>query len=147
MVIKKNRAAGNLFYGCPMWPDCKVTMPLEAQAFVEQQTATATADTAATQQRLQEMEAHLLRQQAEMDAHRQDVLFQQNHVAQSALAQQRQQEILASAQQQLIREREHLVTSQAHASMMMTPNRSWRVTRGEASLAGADSDVDLSSTP
>ena len=134
MIIKKNRAEGSLFWGCPMYPACKVTMPLEARAHVANVEAPENVSMTPgsylpsdDQQRLRAYETALQRQQEEMDQQRRDLYMQQQHVTQAAMAQQQQQEVLASAQQQLLWE---------HQAM------SERATR----VPAEDSD-DLSSTP
>ena len=111
-----------------MYPECKVTMPLEAQAYLAEGTEQWRTATGNDQQRLQEMETELQRQHEEMEAQRRDIQMQQHHVTQVAMAQQQQQEMLSAAQQRLIQE---------HQAMT---GQSVRVPNG-------DSDIDLCSTP
>ena len=124
MILKKNRHDASLFWGCPQYPACKITTPLEAMAVqqdMNNQASVGSAQLEEERQRLVTAEAELERQRTEVqqmalnaqNAYNQayaEIQAQQNATAQANAAVQMQAQQQHQFQQQL--EAQHVIMQQ-----------------------------------
>ncbi len=130
MILKKNRHDASLFWGCPQYPACKITTPLEAMAVqqdVNNQASVGSAQLEEERQRLVTAEAELERQRTEVqqmalnaqNAYNQayaEIQAQQNATAQANAAVQMQAQQQHQFQQQL--EAQRVIMQQQQHQLM-----------------------------